>query len=566
MPLISYKPFWSETAILWGAGATASLDVPTTDKMGKIIRKLAENKDGKNIEERINEVSIFYDIETELGCFLKALGDNLKEYEAGFDNESIKIAKKILPEDFTEEKIKKKILQWKAHYDWDALCCLAMKVPVVSGDYVIYIMDLYNIIDGSLLNNHGVQVHNTADNTQVFLYPHRLRAARNLLVLLSSLMMACAYHKTRKESRGKFSPYLGFVEILGELMQREAIDLDRLEYDKRNFYVMSHSIISFNFEPIFLWFRFMENDELNKNPPHIGKRNLPVKLYHDFAVFTAIRDSKKQQLEAYYPVNETVARHINGIENGGCLFRICKFYYVHGSTNIRECENCGKMMIILGEWSQISEELFSPPPFRTNLFKRTPRTKEERDAYGEGKYDAVQCPFCSNMTYAHNSTMIMQTAYKGGHTSFLEEIQRDAKVSLSGAKHIILMGYQLPPDDAVWRSAIVAKQNKKDVYCSVVVGCSGEHKWIKGEELVKYVKEKKKSVEKEKWAEYGVNAIDAAIAIFGEGHVRAYTGGIPQVWCSGGTADKDKVRDLLYPSNIFPNGVANMRIENWEKI
>jgi len=503
MPLTSYEPFWPETAILWGAGASADLKVPTTSKMGETIRKLAESTDNKSIEERINEVSVFDDIETELGCFLTALEDDLKEDGMSLSNTSIEAAKKILPEDFTVEKIKKKILQWKSYYDWDALRHLAIKVPVVSDDYTLYITDLYNIIDGSLLSNHGVQVYNTIDKSQEFLYPHRLRAARNLLVLLSSLMMACAYHKTRTQSPENFKPYLEFVETLNELMQHETIDLEGLEYYRRYFYLMSYSIISFNFDPIFLWFKFMQNVGSNKNPPHIGKRNLPVDLFHDYAVFTVIKDGYNPQKvhsledpynspEGYYPVNETVARHINGIEDGGRLFRICKFYYVHGSTNIRECENCGKMMLVLGEWIEISEELFSPPPFRTKLFKRTQRTKEENDAHLNGDYDAIQCLFCGNMTYAHNTKMIMQTAYKGGHASFLEEIQRDAKVSLFGAKHIILMGYQLPPDDAVWRSAIVAKKNKDKIYCSVVVGNKGKDKWIKEEdELKEYLEEKK---------------------------------------------------------------------------
>jgi hypothetical protein len=217
------------------------------------------------------------------------------------------------------------------------------------------------------------------------------------------------------------------------------------------------------------------------------------------------------------------------------------------------------MMLVLGEWEQISKQLFSPPPFKTKLFERTPRTKEEDEAYRDGKYDAIQCPFCSAMTYAYNNKMIMQTAYKGGHTSFLEEIQRDAKVSLSGAKHVILLGYQLPPDDVVWRSAIVAKQKNEKAYCSVVVGNKGNDEWIEGDELKKYLEE---HGEKKDKADYGINAINAAIAIFSIDKVRTYTGGIPNVWCSGGAVDKDKVKNLLYPANVFPDGVANMRIKD----
>ena len=86
---------------------------------------------------------------------------------------------------------------------------------------------------------------------------------------------------------------------------------------------------------------------------------------------------------------------------------------------------------------------------------------------------------------------------------------------------------------------------------------------MEGEELVRYVADIKKNIEKEKWADWGINAIDAATAIFGKDNIRAYTGGIPQVWCSGSnSADKDKVKDLLYPAKVFPDGVAKMRLQN----
>ncbi|MDR3012461.1 MAG: hypothetical protein LBU70_04545 [Chitinispirillales bacterium] len=567
MSLISYKPFWPETAVLLGAGAMASLGVPTTIQMGKTIRKLAESEGDKSVEERINEVSRFYGIETELGHFLTTLGDSLEKDGASFSKESIEIAKKILPEGLSEEKITAMILQWKAHYDWNALRRLAIKIPIENENYII---DLYNIIDGSLVNNHGVQVQDAASGEPVFLYSHRLRAARNLLVLLSNLMIACAYHKTRIENPKDFEPYLEFIKTLGELMHREAIDLEVLEYGRRIFYMMSFSTISFNFDPIFMWFRFVLNSVLNKNPPYLGKRNVQVRLHHDLAVFAVVKGENSPPevypSEGFYLTNETLSRRINRVGDCGHLYRISKYYCVHGGTCIRECENCGKMMLVLGEWTEISKDLFSPPPFKTNLFERTPYSKEEEDAYNEGQYDAVQCTFCASMTYAYNSTMVMQTAYKGGHVSFLEEIQRDAKVSLSGAKHVILLGYQLPPDDVIWRSAIVAKQNHEDVYCSVVVGYEGEDRWIEGYELVQYVKKTKENIKKEKWADYGINAIDAAMTIFDPNNVRAYTGGIPQVWCSDGNlVDKDKIKDLLYPSKVFPEGVAAMRIKDWEK-
>ena len=124
MSLASHIPFWSETAILFGAGASAELGVPPTNLMGKTICRLAEKKVSKTLKERINEVSMFHNMETELEYFLTALGDCL-EVE-GITRDAIEAAKKILPEKFSDEEILTRIVQWKSHYDWNALRRLAI--------------------------------------------------------------------------------------------------------------------------------------------------------------------------------------------------------------------------------------------------------------------------------------------------------------------------------------------------------------------------------------------------------------------------------------------------------
>ena len=563
MSLPNYKPIWSETVILLGSGAMAELGIPTTYQMGETISKLTSTKERKSINERIKNLNRFNEVEEELSHFLTVLGDVFEEPDI---TNITDIAKKILPDNFSENQVTLRIIQWKDNYDWNALRRLANKIPVENEDYSVYLVDLFNVIDGSLLSNQGVQVYDEAMKKHVFIYPYKLRIARNLLVLLCSLMIACAYHKTVKTNKEKFKSYLDFNEILGKLMQDEAIDLSDIDNSNRIFYLMSYSIISFNFDPVFLWLRFFLHNEVNYYPPIIGKYSKESKIYHDFASLIAIRDNYDRNLfETYYPINETVARHLNKKKYTRDLLRICKYYLVHGFTNIRECENCGKPTIVWGEWEEIPNDLFLPLPFKTDLFKNTPSSKEEEEALKEGIYDAVQCSFCGNMTYSNNNTLIMQTAYKGGHPSFIEEIQRDAKLSLSEAKHVILLGYSLPPDDVVWRSTILAKQKSKDVFCSVVVGYKGKDKWLLGEEIKEYVIHVKNEKDNKEWAAYGIQPIEAAIAIFGENNVRAYAGGIPNVWCTNNVADKYKIIDLLYPENIFPDGVAKLRIQNWEK-
>jgi len=534
------KPYWPKTTIFWGAGATAELGIPTTAQMATALHELADNENSKSLQERIKNANVFHGIEEELEHFLTALGDEPKENSINPNKKAIEAAKKIQPDNFTEDNVIEKILQWKTHYDWNALRRLAIKTPYEEDDSYKYITDLYNIIDGSLLNNQGIETF--VENENVFLGPHRLRNARNLLVLFTNLMIICAYHKIRKTPE-KFEPYSAFAKALGKLMQQEAIDYQGPKYSDKEFYLMSFAIISMNFDSTLLWFMFMANDELNKNPPHLGKRNLPVKLFLDFSVFAAFKNLDR---DIMYSLDETGAWRTNKDEEGGRLYRICKYFLPHGGTNFRECENCGKMLIAYGKWKNTPDDLFLPPPFKIKLFQHEPykESEKEKDAHKKGDYDAVECSFCGSLTYTYNTPMIMQTSYKSGHKGVLEEIQRDTKVSLSGTKHVVLMGYQLPSDDIVWRSAIVAKHNNEKIRCSVVVGSEGEQRWIYGEELIEYVKKNKSKPDK---ADYGINAIEAAIAIFGKDNVRAYTGGIPFVWLSGGSVDKDKVEDLINP-------------------
>lgn len=174
-------------------------------------------------------------------------------------------------------------------------------------------------------------------------------------------------------------------------------------------------------------------------------------------------------------------------------------------------------------------------------------TKKEQEWRKNLEYDALQCMHCGAKTLAFDAPMIMQTMYKSTPTSFLEEIQRDVKIAINKARHIVLFGYRLPPDDTIWQHAFsegVKSRNDSEnaAFCSVVVGTKGEKCWLYGDELKKYI-----SAHKNDGDGFGVDAIENAIAIFGEKKVRAFTGGIPQVFRNCTESD---VRELFYPERI----------------
>ena len=87
-------------------------------------------------------------------------------------------------------------------------------------------------------------------------------------------------------------------------------------------------------------------------------------------------------------------------------------------------------------------------------------------------------------------------------------------------------------------------------------GFKGECKWMHGDELDAYCKHFEKDDHKE---DFGYSAIKNATDVFGKNNVRAYTGGIPQVWENG----IDSVREMLYPKWCFERDLIEERVENF---
>jgi hypothetical protein len=153
--------------------------------------------------------------------------------------------------------------------------------------------------------------------------------------------------------------------------------------------------------------------------------------------------------------------------------------------------------------------------------------------------------------------MVPQSAFKGRHAPFIEEIQRDMKTCVEKAKHIVLLGYSLPPDDIIWRSVMAAKKEGAK-YCSVVCGYKGNRGWMDKNEIDEYLRLHENE---DNEASYGCAAIRNAREVFGNDYVRAYTGGIPQVWENG----IDSVREILYPKWCFENDIAEERVNRFVK-
>lgn len=516
----SSEGVWPESVIFWGAGATAKLGQSGTNEIGLAIHKWFSQEDAfeGNFPEK------------EFPRLLDPIKDDFKKWYNALISE-----------------------KGQKEFDFMALKIVVSLVPLQENEGALFLNDLYNVIDGNIQSHRGVLYWDKNSKEEKILPFERIVAAKRLLDLLQSLMLMVPYQNLLDKGPEKLKPYVELVESLGQLMQEEGVCLssmlgkDNKIFSKRAFYLFSYAVISMNYEPVFLWLLLNAHKKLNEgSAPYLGNPGRKLKLFNDFSLFMGIRRIGKEDREneeVWYPSNEPVAQRLNSYNELGSVQRVGKFYYPHGCLNFRECPNCGKLNVKMGtEWGYEEKSLAMPPPFESRLFVSDKwLSSEEKCGSGE-----TRCSFCGTKMNDENMMIVPQSSFKGLPPSFIEEIQRDMKVCLHHARHVVLLGYSLPKDDATWRSVLMARKSK-DCYCSVVVGYKGEKRWLEGDALTKFIDENKG---KDSPESYGIPTIITARSIFGDENVRAWTGGIPDVWLGG----KEAAREMLYPSKVFVGG------------
>lgn len=543
-----YTPTHSETLVVIGAGATATLGMPSSNEQSKIFRELIDGEKSKR--EIFNDSFSEPDL-AKVVSFLEFLDGSGKELFDISDNDLANA--QIIYGKQDEKLLRNRILELRTEYDWNAAKKILNICPHNKQNDNL-IRDTYSIIDRRLLSHQSLKV--CSQKEEEILPESRLQGARNFITLFINMLFASAWYKiSNGEKADIFNKYKKFINSFDRLMQNESHRFYCKHKDNpenRDFYLFTTSFVSFNFEMVFPWTLMNSHYELNHHKSYIEDR--PLKLWLDFGCEHRGRKSDSEgNIVSTLEFTEAVASRENeDVHIGSELNRCGKFYFAHGSSNWRECPVCGRMTFYNGDskskWEYKSKQLI--PPFPIPLFesdKITTLTKKEKEWREKLRYDSLQCMHCGSETHASDAPMIMQTMYKSTPTSFLEEIQRNVKVSLEKARHIVLLGYSLPPDDTIWQHAFAEGMRNRiesdnHAYCSVVVGYLGEERWLDSDELESYI-----SNYKNKGEGYGVDTIENAIAIFGKDNVRAWTGGIPQVF---GNCTESDVTQLFYPENF----------------
>lgn len=497
------KTCWPETVILWGAGATKALGLYATRELVNIVLKISK-KDFS---------------------FLEGKNEMIK-------NSFIKLV--------TEDLIKNKELS--ETYDFKALEMIIKTNPSIN------MHELFTMLDQLIANSMGFNAYFEGDSQ--FLRVERVVSAKRCLILLiEELERVSIQHEPGFMDCEKVKPYYELADMLTTLMKEEAQYFDMKNYsrDTRKFYLYSYAIISFNWDTMLLWNIFNSNKSHNSSPL-IFQDGLKLNLFTDFGTQIALADIYDDNYEITYGVDESQCKAVNNTLYPSRVMRIGKFLFPHGMFGSRICPECGKYITTFGgRWDRFSSEVFGPSVF-DKLQKNWQYKTQAELKYKKG---AIECPYCSQITYPYDMPLVMQTLAKKRNIPKLEEVKNEMGLLIKNAKHIVFAGYSLPFDDIMIKTFFMTSlsgkhKNKKCTVVNYDTDYNYDKKWMKGDEIRKYVKETSHPG--------SAACIKNACDIFKIENVRVSLKGIPYIFLKDGICEREAIIDLLYPKDAFKEG------------
>ena len=564
----------SKTVVFWGAGATAALGMPLTQNQADFLRNLAfpaaPNGKDRDLRSRVRKalqvkpgdntsehwIPALENLLTILGDDPSTIDDNDTKdapYVGRVTQNAIAAMRANWNSGASEEEIRERIITLRTLYDWPTLKAVIGVCPRTEKDndgFRFKLQDLFNILDMHAQGGHGFQ-----ERTGRFLTPQRVLGARNALHMLIQSQFYMAW-QCRGRTCEELRHYYDFSVALGRRMQRQGLALEAAgtACDSRDFYMSDLSFVSLNWDPIALWCQFVANRDLNNSPavPHVGCPARKLNIFHDLGHFVAgLRVEKHDKRDTpWHPMNESSAQRLNDDDHGASdRIRIGKFLFPHGCLWWRECPSCGKLSSYMGDtWKTDSETLFPPPPLKAFVEGVTfkPLEREESCVWDRGEVDARACVHCGTLTYMHHTPIQIQSNFKSAPPPFMEEIQRDMRVVVENADHIIFMGYSLPPDDVAYRAFFAARSSREPdnpLKCSIVLGRDDPPRWLRGSELDEQLRTMDK-ICPDKTHPHG-ETLEAARGLFRRENVRFYGGGIPRVFLGNGNAVTESAMDQL---------------------
>lgn len=600
---IDYTPFWPETVIIWGAGASTRLGLPVTEEIGKIISRLAgiglddslkqsslDTRfkyafDGKPIHPELEEA--FKDLLLLLfdGDDSKDDDEALRRFRKHVKKLSGKYASKHHLTPNEQERLEWELAHLHTEYDWVGVRGIAQHIArrweaKEKRRGAISLMDLLTTVDQLYNSDLAIpteEIFHRGGKAKEPIYlmdKHRLLGVKRCLTHLTSTIQRILIQKTPgRMDRTKLKPYWDIANKLADLMKEEAEAFAGRGYplNERRFYYYSYAFVSFNWDPVMLWLIFHAHKKINDARTQVKGRRL--RLFNDSGDGIGIRkifddDDKGTESLLAFMMNESTCQRINDPKYHGSqsrLIRVGKLLFPHAGLAWRVCPRCGKLFTDMGDEmkDKYSSVAFGPDllPELNEAWKNRPRTNAEVEFSKRGEFGGIQCIFCGSMTKPYDSPLILQSMIKSERHYVLEGIFRELGLVVGNARHLVFAGYSLPRDDYIYRCFFQAAwATKEQKYCTVInhdpsYRTKRSDGWLDcRDELVDYLesKEGKPSLQ---------HIIRRMLEIFDPDHLRVSLLGVPHVVTAfPGKAPREALIDLLYPGKWFPEGFPPKRL------
>lgn len=211
------------------------------------------------------------------------------------------------------------------------------------------VMDLYNLIDMSVSENRGFI---TKNNNKY--YVSNITEIRNNILTILQVLFGMLENNILKNKQNDFLKLKDFFKSIAEIeisKRRNQLIGGTIDLQSKEFLFTDIGYVNTNWDVFILWAMLLAHKELNnenKNyiPDKCGIAKL--KVFNDFFTYLNSMDINESSNKDWFPYNQAVAYRINDVSHISDR-RIILFptYFPHGQTHWLECPICGKLTMYI---------------------------------------------------------------------------------------------------------------------------------------------------------------------------------------------------------------------------
>ncbi len=472
------------TLIIVGAGMSARLGLPTTQKINDIIKILLDYEHEEKprlINLRLKEIENNWPklldqvAQDDLTTTLQILfdGDGARNNGLAYKSQQKGIkeyVKKFCVADTKTATLQLHLSILTQTYDLIALKSIIYSLKHVA-KYKIDIVDILTAIQSSIADGISIPTHeifpDEKEQTKTIWYcdRKRLEGALNAYKLLVYKIFKHLLRHIDVSDIGSYEEF--YSRIAADHAGLKKLDSVRNASKKEN-YLSDIGYLTYNWDPILPFLSMKVNQALNEKLLQESGNEIWKKVYVDFGVpFAGIALSGDNVRIPVYSLSEDAAFLINDFTKTSylrkdkqdakskILIKIMKLFVPHGLFNIRICPRCQNGFFIFPEniskikLSNIAN-LFTSDPIPSEydqIFIKDGKFDPILEKYQKGLPDEIDCPSCEHPVYFEHSFMEIQSIIKNDKPPAINKIQFDYADFFSRAEHVVAIGYSFPRDD-----------------------------------------------------------------------------------------------------------------------